>query len=97
VTPSSQQIGLATTNLTQASFLVHKGLEYSLVRREGDTAAWVFADPKAQELSQEFTEGKAKVEPQSFHHSITGTRRLLFSFLKSKAEEWGKKELEQAA
>lgn len=85
--PSSEDV-YRTANLTLASFLAHKGQLYRLVRGEGKSATWEFDRSQVAGLVLTFEEGKSNVEPQSFHHAITKTRRTLFDFLNGDSEAW---------
>lgn len=88
MSPSSTEF--KTANLTLASYLSHLDWGYSLVRGEGQSATWVFKGEHVKAHAEAFTSSKAKVEPQSFHHSITRTRKLLFKFLAPECtdKEW---------
>ena len=49
---------------------------------------WEFDRSQVASQVLVFEEGNAAVEPQSFHHSITKTRRTLFDFINSEDKEW---------
>jgi hypothetical protein len=87
VTPSSDSV-YRTANLTLASFLAYNDKLYRLVRGEGKSATWEFDRSQVAGLVLTFEEGKAAVEPQSFHHAITKTRRTLFDFINGDSEAW---------
>jgi hypothetical protein len=76
-----------------ASFLAHRGKPYRLVRGEGRSAIWEFETSQVAELVAVFESGDGSVEPQSFHHSITGTRRMLFDFVNSGDQLWDEKKV----
>lgn len=96
MSPSSETY--RTANLTLASFLAHKGKPYRLVRGEGRSATWEFAkDSQVVALVSEFEDADGSVEPQSFHHSITTTRRVLFDFLNGDDKSWDEQKTGAAA
>lgn len=84
-----------TANLTLASYLSHLDWGYTLVRGEGESAAWVFDGEHIKAHADKFTSGKAQVEPQAFHHSITKTRKTLFDFLKGDDKEWNAERIKE--
>ena len=88
VTRSSGDTAYRTANLTLASFLAHSDMPYRLVRGEGRLVTWEFNGSQVAGLVARFEKGEAKVEPQSFHHSITKTRRMLFDFINSGDAVW---------
>lgn len=87
MTPSKDNV-YRTANLTLASFLAHNSQVYCLVRGEGRSATWEFDRSQVASLVLTFEEGKATVEPQSFHHAITKTRRTLFDFINGDDSTW---------
>jgi hypothetical protein len=91
----SSETTYRTANLTLASFLSHRGKQYTLVRGEGRSATWEFDGSQVVDLVATFESNEAAVEPQSFHHSITSTRRLLFDFINSGDECWEKEQIDK--
>src|SRR5690348_4428670 len=86
-TPSRKSF--KTANLTLASYLSLNDKPYRLIKGKGRMATWEFDSSQVASLVSEFEKGKASVEPQGFHHCVTTTRRVLFSFLNSKSTTWG--------
>ena len=76
-----------TTDMTLATYLIMKKYTYNLVRHGKSKSgypigAWVF--PNGDQLKADislYDQGLAKVDPKSFHRSLTTTRRELFSEL----------------
>jgi hypothetical protein len=91
--PSNKEF--ATANLTLASYLSHLDWPYRLVRGEGKSATWHFTGINVEAQASAFSKGKATVEPQAFHHSITRTRKLLFEFINCGDGEWSAEQVQE--
>jgi len=58
-------------------------------------ATWEFDGSQVVGLVAQFERGEAQVEPQSFHHSLTKTRRTLFDFINGDDPEWDEEKTQQ--
>jgi hypothetical protein len=85
MSPSSPKF--KTTDLTLSTYLRLRGCDAVPVkdgeRRGGHpVGAWTFpVSPELQALVKEYEEGKARVEPKTFHDAINRYREELFTVL----------------
>lgn len=77
-----------TTDLTLAAFLIHEGLSYEKFKK-GETGkghpigGWKFKDDeqRVHDLIMEYNEDKSRVNPKTFHLTVSRVRGDMYDYL----------------